>query len=376
MRQLEYNLKENEVIIIESLLIDYFNGLIPEQINPFIKNNNYDSVLPAKTLPYDNEVNLNELEKFNSDVEHEKKIESIVSKSTEKVDILEQLKELEKPSSIDSEGTVEVEVKPVKHRPVKTPAPVILDDCKIKQLAKITSEEWRKCFPSNYKEIGYDKTHTCGFQLIIDIIQHFKQINLTIQQIRDELLIEYQKYLSKYKDIIIDILILEGKYKLGRKIKFVESTFTFTDFIQAPEYVISNLDLWIMMEKYNIPTILVSPKTILQTEDTKKIFTLVPNKDLDTYIFVVTSAHLTKDSILKYNLIQTNTRNMEISLSAITNEQCLRTISESIGNWLNIKDYLKKYIIIPNRGNIVKKLNPAINFEIEEGSDSDDSLII
>ena len=190
------------------------------------------------------------------------------------------------------------------------------------------------------------------------------------------MLIEYQRYLSKYKDKIIDILILEGKYKLGRKIKFGGSTFTFTDFIQAPEYVISNLDLWIMMEKYNIPTILVSPKTILQTDDTKKIFTLVPNRgDSDTYIFVVTSAHLTKDSILKYNLIQTNTRNMEISLSAITNEQCLRTISESIDSYLNIKDYLKGYIIVPNRGNIVKKLKPATNFEIEEGSDSDDEIV-
>ena len=129
-----------------------------------------------------------------------------------------------------------------------------------------------------------------------------------------------------------------------------------------------------MMEKYNIPTILVSPKTILQTDDTKKIFTLVPNRrDSDNYIFVVTSAHLTTDSILKYNLIQTNTRNIEISISTITTEQCLRTISESIGNWLNIKDYLKGYIIVPNRGNIVKKLNPAINFDIEEGSEEGDN---
>ena len=185
---------------------------------------------------------------------------------------------------------------------------------------------------------------------------------------------EYKKYLPKNKDKIIDILILEGKYKLGRKIKF--EGMGFTEFIQAPEYVISNLDIWIMMEKYNIPTILISSKTILQTNDTKKIFTLVPNReDLDSYIFVTTSAHLTTDSILKYSLIQTNTRKMDISLSsAITNEICLRTISESISNWLNIRDYLKNYVIIPNRGNVVKKINPAINFVIEEDSDNSEGI--
>lgn len=189
---LEYNLRENEIILIESLLQEYFNGLIPEQINPFVKYNNYDTILPVKTLPYDNKVKLNE------------EILSAKAKPLPKpkqldINILEQIQELEKPISSekfsDSTSTVEIKTKPM-----KPPAPVITTDCKTKQLLKIKSEEWKKCFPSNYKEIKYDnKTHTCGYQLIIDIIHHFKQNVLTIQQIRDELLQEYKKYLPKIK---------------------------------------------------------------------------------------------------------------------------------------------------------------------------------
>ena len=64
---------------------------------------------------------------------------------------------------------------------------------------------------------------------------------------------------------------------------------------------------------------------------------------------------------------------MEISLSAITNEQCLRTNNESISNSLTIKDYLKNYIIIPDRTNIVKKLQQKLKpiMVVEEDSDND-----
>jgi hypothetical protein len=71
---------------------------------------------------------------------------------------------------------------------------------------------------------------------------------------------------------------------------------------------------------------------------------------------------------------------MEISLSTITNEQCLRTINESISNNITIKDYLKSYVIIPDRGNIVKKiqqkLKPVMVVEEDDDNDSGDEQII
>ena len=41
----------------------------------------------------------------------------------------------------------------------------------------------------------------------------------------------------------------------------------------------------------------------------------------------------------------------------------IRNINESIGNWLTIKDYLKSYIIIPDRANIVKKIQQKLNYK-------------
>jgi hypothetical protein len=72
---------------------------------------------------------------------------------------------------------------------------------------------------------------------------------------------------------------------------------------------------------------------------------------------------------------------MEISLSAITNEECSRTINESISNWSPIKDYLKNYVIVPDRGNIIKKIQQKLEplksgFIVEEDHDSEDEQII
>ena len=51
----------------------------------------------------------------------------------------------------------------------------------------------------------------------------------------------------------------------------------------------------------------------------------------------------------------------------------IRNINESIGNWLTIKDYLKSYIIIPDRANIVKKIQQKLKpvMVVEEDSDND-----
>ena len=334
---LEYNVRDDELIIIEPLLLEYFNGLILENNNQYSKNTNFDTVIPIKTIPYDNEVDSTMLTNIDKQIE--------IKKPDEPIELMELMEPME-PEPIEP-------IEPIK----------VLEPCTIKQRKKITSDEWRECFPSNYTENSYDKLITCGYQLLIDIIQQFKEKRVTYESIKEELLEEYAKYLPKYEMQLVDILISEGKLNIGKNVK--NGYTTFQQMIVDESYAISNLDLWIMMEKYAIPSILISSRTILQTNSLKKIFTLVPSST-DEYIFIVTSAQQIIENILKYNLILDEERNMVISLSHVTSEPCLKNIAESVAEWTSVKDYLKSYII-KTKTYYAKKGGPKPVLVIEEG---------
>ena len=80
------------------------------------------TILPIKTLSYDNEVKLNE--------EIPVKAKPIPKQLD--INILDKIQELEKSVSSNSSETIEIKTKPV-----KAPAPVITSECNTKKLLKI-----------------------------------------------------------------------------------------------------------------------------------------------------------------------------------------------------------------------------------------------
>jgi hypothetical protein len=152
---LNYNLNENEIIILQSLLnAEYFEKLIPTPVNKYVQHKSYDEVNPIITQTYDNKV-----------TSLKPTMDNVCSKTKKKT----------------SEGT------------------------------------WN-CFPYNYVEFEYNNTHYCTFELIIDLIYKHTGIRKQLNEIKKELLDEYAKYFKEYSDKIIDILIHEGKSE-GHKVK-------------------------------------------------------------------------------------------------------------------------------------------------------------
>ena len=152
---LEYNLREDEIIVIQSLLTsEYFDGLIPMPINKYVKYNTYDNAEPNISQVYDN-----------SNEEHE-----------------------------------EIECEPISS-------------------IHISSGEWKPYFPSNFTELKYENSPNCGFNLIIDIIQRFSGTAITFEQVKLELYDEYSRFLPDYEKQILDILIKEGKKTLSNQVK-------------------------------------------------------------------------------------------------------------------------------------------------------------
>ena len=117
--QLKYNLKNNEMIILQSLLnSDFFENLIPMEMNKYAKYNTFDSTEPNIHQNYTNEVILDEL------------------------------------------------IEPSQKR-----------DCFPAVPKKISHSKWGRCFPSNYKEIEYKGSKYCGNFFIMDIIKQYTLLN-------------------------------------------------------------------------------------------------------------------------------------------------------------------------------------------------------
>jgi hypothetical protein len=304
-----YNLRDNEIILIESLLTqDYFETLIPAVTNKYITQNSYDEVEPIITQVYENT------------------IPSIDHALGRKNDIT----------------------------------------CKKNTNVHITSSIWKKCFPENYTEIEYSKTNYCTFTFIIDLIERKTTDKLTINQVKNILYEEYKKYLQDYSDKIVDILILEGKKTLGDQVH--AQTLSFLSLLFTDNYFLTTFDLWLLVTKYEIPTIFISQQWILQTKYQKHEFIGYGNRE-DKFAFVLIPG-FRAENIPGFKFIQDEDKDIFISLDKL-NSECVERITDAINSKVSIKDYLENFIK-PSTTSYEKKKPKRVIVN----SDSDSEVVV
>ena len=293
---IDYNLNDDEIIMLQTLLNnEYFDKLIPSAANKYVTHNSFDETNPIKTQTYDN----------------------IVTSLT------------------DPESKNEKCNKELKNKIVGI---------------------WSKCFPSNYKELDYGNTINCTYSIVIDIIEKFNGIKKNYNEIKKDLISEYNKYLNKYGDKIIDILIQEGKRNSGFKAKSGE--ITFIDFILEESYYLTTFDFWLLFNRHQIPSMFISTTPILETNYEEQVF--VCNGDIeDKFIFIVQSS-LRGNAIPKYKLIEDNDANCFITITEIEND-CKSKIIQGLKNKTTIESYLEKFTKIPVKK--TKKLKVEDNIE-------------
>ena len=299
-----YNLRENEIILAQSTLTqEYFENLIPSITNKYIKFNSYDETEPIISQVYDNKVPYTD---------------NVVGKKNELV-------------------------------------------CDKIEKEYITSSIWKKCFPENYTETEYSKYNFCTFNFIIDLIEKKTGEKYMINEIKNQLYDEYKKYISENNDKIIDILILEGKKTLGDQVK--AGKLSFTNFIYTDNYFLTTFDLWLLVNKFKIPTIFISQKFILQTKYQDHIFVGYGNID-DKFAFIILPG-LRSENVPNFKIIKSNKGDVFISLKEIINEECILNIENSIRNKMSIDDYLSQFVK-PKKFNYKKKKPLIIESDSEE----------
>ena len=298
----DYNLRNNEIILLQSLLTqEYFDNLVPVATNKYVGNNTYDEAEPLESQVYDN-------------------IVKISDNDTIQETLCTQTKE------------------------------------------PIASAIWKSCFPSSFVEIAYEGSDSCGFVMLSNIIEKRIQKTLSVNELRLELYREYTKYLDQYQDQIIDVLIMEGKRTLGNQVK--SNTINFQSMIFTDGYYITNLDVWIMMQKYKIPSILISSKEIMQTNYTNTAFVLYNDETNMTptpseMCFIFTTTNRFKIVVPKYKLIQNETGEIFINPSPT----CQEKVQEALRKTIKLEDYLSRFSGVE----LNKLKKKKIKLVIEEG---------
>ena len=283
-----YNLRDNEVILLQSILTqEYFETMIPTIINQYVKFNSYDEVQPINTEVYDNRIN-----------------------------------------SLDE----------------------AIGRKNIKECTKIENEEiksniWRNCFPKDYKEIQYSKFNYCTYIFIIDLIERKTGKKLSVNSLKNILYDEYKKYLDKYSDKIIDILIMEGKKTLGDQVK--AESLSFINFIYTDNYFLTTFDLWLLVNKFEIPSFFICHKYLLQTNYKKHIFLGYGDRDDKKFAFIVIPG-LRPENVPGYKLILTNNNEVFIPINDLNNSsgECNskdRNIIGALEDKQTIEEYLENF---------------------------------
>jgi hypothetical protein len=199
--QLKYNLRENEIILLQSLLTqEYFENIIAMKVNPYIKYNTYDTTQPIIAQNYTN------------------------------VDTFESLTAQEK--------------------------------CNITIKPHIANKYLQAIFPAICKEYIY--ADTCFFQAILAIIHDSAETrrDLTKNAMKDVLLEEYLKLYNTYGIKILQLLSAQGKKILAGQIN--KKQISLDDMIMSEEYYATNLDVWLLAIYYEIPLVFLSETALME----------------------------------------------------------------------------------------------------------------
>ena len=269
---LKYNLRENEIILLQSLLTkEYFENVTLAKSNQYITYNTYDTTQPLKAQNYSNSDTLENLEKK----------EALTMKKME---------------------------------------PIPSDNCTVITKKKISHKFFYDLFPKNSKEAIYQPdNNACYFKPILTILReddNDKHKDLTTNELKEKLAEEYRKYYDKYKAKIMNIFRAQGKKELPALIE--SRKLNFYDMLISEDYYPTNLDFWLLAIHYDIPLVFLSETALM--ENNNKIMVAHSNGG-DSYYFLKVSASSTHvDKALLYTLIRTEDGSASIDINDLRDE--------------------------------------------------------
>jgi len=221
----------------------------------------------------------------------------------------------------------------------------------------IQSILWKKCFPKTWVECQYKNTTSCTYEFIIDILYKVKQESYSILQIKEILFQQYSELflLENFQEKILEILSKQGKKILVKQFK--EEKINLQYLFYSENYFLTNLDIWVLITKFEIPTIIFSSIFLMETNYYTKSCVLYDTPEKSTrYLCLITPGFkIEQPNHFKYIMNEREEIFLLKSEFIHKTSECEDVINKSIQDYYSLKYYLTVYKILPTTDYLKKK---------------------
>ena len=156
------------------------------------------------------------------------------------------------------------------------------------------------------------------------------------------------------RDMIYTILFYQGKVNYIRRIK--AGNLSFEDYLLSENYYLTNLDIWLLANKFKIGIVLISSTKLI--ENRKDLLPLLYPKNNELYF--IKSPGVRQNLIPKYRLICDNTNNCKIKFSVLPSKTQKEYLSSknSDGKGYTLEKFLHEFkpIVYKQKKQLGKKL--------------------
>jgi hypothetical protein len=129
------------------------------------------------------------------------------------------------------------------------------------------------------------------------------------------------------------------------------------DVIYSKYYFITLFDIWLMVEEFKIPIIILSQKLLFNNKHVVSLY----SDDSGKYIYLITSPSR-NDHVINFQIFYLDENIFKLPLDIITCPSKLKEITNSIENIKTINEYLDTYVIV-SKTKYIKKISGQKNSE-------------
>jgi hypothetical protein len=288
--EINFNINDNEIILLKSLLKTYFNKpLIKIPKNKYINHTTYDDAQSMKEYKKDTHEYINNI-----------KDDAIFNISF-------------------CNTTFPTELKSV----------------------------WQKTFIEGTNEIIYNSNEIyCTYQPLIDLYANKYKTILTLQTIKNDLYEEYQKYTQIYYNKLIQINGKEGNNVIINKI--LDHQISLNTAIMINGYKLVIFDLWLLAIRYKLPIIIFANRKLAETHSTTPFLKLYGGIN-DNYALIIINKGpqyklITHDSIDETGVVNSDSYNYFFKIDYIISNKSINKIKKHIESTLNSEDVINNFL--------------------------------
>ena len=287
---LDYNLNDNELLLIQTLLDgNYFDDLSELSANEYVDNITYDIAEPSVSQKYSTNISLKQQTAINA-----------------------------QPETMNN----------------------FVIDCVVETLPDVIGSQnsyWKTVLPNKSREVVFKNSTNCTYYVLCDIINKHRGKFVSIPFIKNALCQKYNQHMDTYKSQILAILKSQnGKRDMITRV--IKNTIQLDDLIMSEEYYITNLDLWAIASHLGLPILLFSQKALSNLGLSVQWVILGGKRDVDNYYCIRSPAN--NSNLPEYHMITPACK-----LSQIKGFDNMINNTDYLENNLSFETYLKTYRI-------------------------------